>query len=240
MAARYTPRMNPHDEIEQWHKKRVARLASRDGWLAITGRWEIDDEPVDLPIGTAVSDGDGVRIGDTLHAIGTDFLDGDCKWEVARIGGVKVLRVRDPRAPALATFRGIERFPIDLKYRVTARIVPDTVGATHVYESGATVKKDSPGRLAFELDGVPYSLSAPWEGKDRLFVLFADTTNDVTTYGAGRFIYVAYDGGETAVLDFNQSFNPPCALTEFATCPIVPDDNRLPIAIPAGERYPLP
>lgn len=232
--------MNPHDEIEEWHKKRVARLASRDGWLAITGRWELGDEPVELPIGTAVAHGDAVRIGDTTHAIGTDFLVGDCKWEVARVGGVPIVRVRDPASPALATFRGVDRFPIDLAYRVTARVVPDEVGSTHVYASGATVPKDSPGRLEFELHGDTYSLSAVWEGKDRLFVLFADATNDVSTYGAGRFVYVPYDGGKTVVLDFNQAFNPPCALTEFATCPIVPDTNRLPIPIPAGERYPLP
>ncbi len=232
--------MDAHEEIEIWHKQRVARLATREGWLAITGRWEIDDEPVDLPIGLAVAEADGVRIGGTLHPFGTSFEEGPRLWEVTRVGDVRIIRVRDPESPSLKGFRGVDRFPVDLKYRVTAQVVPDEQGARHTYASGATVTKASPGRLAFAIDGDTYTLATTWEGTDRLFVLFADATNEVSTYGAGRFLYVPYDGGGTATLDFNQAFNPPCSLTEFATCPIVPDGNRLPIAIPAGERYPLP
>jgi uncharacterized protein (DUF1684 family) len=231
--------MDHHAAIEDWHARRIARLTSLDGWLAITGRWEIGDDPVELPIGIARADGDGVRIGETHHDFGASFLVGEQRWEVSRVGGVRVVRVRDLQSPALRAFRGIDRFPVDAKYRVTARVVPDEQGAKHTYASGATVAKDSPGRLEFELDGVTHSLSASWEGKDRLFVLFGDPTNDVTTYGAGRFVYAPYDGGGTVVLDFNQAFNPPCALTEFATCPLVPEGNQLPVEILAGERYPI-
>jgi uncharacterized protein (DUF1684 family) len=127
---------------------------------------------------------------------------------------------------------------------VTGRYVPfdeprpTTVGAVveglqHVY--------DAPGRVEFELDGLPLSLTAfngPTPGS--LFVLFTDLTSGVTTYAANRSVQVdapAPDG--TVTLDLNRATNLPCAYTQFATCPLPPAENHLPVAVEAGEQQPV-
>ena len=162
---------------------------------------------------------------------------GDKRFEFARVGGVPIVRLRDPQSPAIRGFTGIPRFAVDLKFRVDARVVRTGAVATQTYPTGAVVPVSDELGLEFELDG-PRRLVASMEG-GKLFVLFADATNGTETYEAGRFVYVTWDGGDAAVLDFNQAFNPPCALTEFATCPVVPAENRLPLAIRAGERSPV-
>jgi uncharacterized protein (DUF1684 family) len=127
---------------------------------------------------------------------------------------------------------------------VTGRYVPfgeprpTTVGAVveglqHVY--------DAPGRVEFSLDGRPLSLTAfngPTEGS--LVVLFTDQTSGVTTYAANRSVKLAQpDADGTVVLDFNRATNLPCAYTDFATCPLPPAENHLPVAVEAGEKKPL-
>jgi uncharacterized protein (DUF1684 family) len=100
---------------------------------------------------------------------------------------------------------------------------------------------DAPGRVEFELDGRPLALTAfPGHGPGRLLVLFTDVTSGVTTYAANRALALdppAADG--TVVLDFNRAANLPCAYTDLATCPLPPVENRLPVAIEAGQKTPL-
>ena len=95
----------------------------------------------------------------------------------------------------------------------------------------------SPGVVEFNLNGTDYSLEA-YEIGDRLFFVFGDQTNRGETYPAGRFLYAEKPGedGKT-VLDFNESYSPPCAFNDFSTCPVATPANRLPIAVPAGEKY---
>jgi uncharacterized protein len=95
----------------------------------------------------------------------------------------------------------------------------------------------SPGAVVFEVGGSEYRLDAlNEEGSDELFLIFADATSGRHTYGGGRYLYAAPpEGGET-VVDFNKAYNPPCVFTEFATCPLPPMQNRLPVAIEAGEK----
>ena len=73
-------------------------------------------------------------------------------------------------------------------------------------------------------------------GVNEAFFVFRDRTSGKETYGAGRFLTVLLNGSNRITLDFNFAYNPPCAFTPFATCPLPPPENWLPFAIPAGEK----
>ena len=103
--------------------------------------------------------------------------------------------------------------------------------------SERSFRKRVPGALVFDLDGQSYRLDAVLEtGEVDLFIIFADRTNGTETYGAGRFLYAAPPANGRTVLDFNKAYNPPCAFTPFATCPLPPRQNRLPVRVTAGEK----
>jgi uncharacterized protein (DUF1684 family) len=97
----------------------------------------------------------------------------------------------------------------------------------------------SPGALVFDVDGKTYRLDALTEqGEEKLFIIFADATSGRETYGAGRYLYADPPDAEgRIVVDFNKAYSPPCAFTNFATCPLPPFQNRLPIAVEAGEKF---
>ena len=96
----------------------------------------------------------------------------------------------------------------------------------------------TPGTLVFEIEGKTYELAPIAEpGAERLFIILGDETNGMATYGAGRFLYAdAPDENGRVVLDFNKAYNPPCAFTDFATCPLPPRQNHLQVRITAGEK----
>ncbi|MBK5254620.1 MAG: DUF1684 domain-containing protein, partial [Vicinamibacteria bacterium] len=99
----------------------------------------------------------------------------------------------------------------------------------------------SPGVIHFKLNGKALQLTPVFETPDQseLFYIFKDETSGKTTYGAGRFVYSELpdkDGG--VILDFNRAYSPPCAFTDYATCPLPPPANRLRASIEAGERDP--
>lgn len=148
------------------------------------------------------------------------------------------IRVKDSRAEARVHFRGLEYFPVDPKWRIAARFEPYSparkIPITTVL--GMQEEMPAPGALVFEVDGMPYRLDAVLEAGERdWFVMFADATNGKQSYGAGRFLYVAPPANGETVIDFNKSYTPPCAFSAFATCPLPPPQNRLPIAVTAGE-----
>jgi uncharacterized protein (DUF1684 family) len=92
--------------------------------------------------------------------------------------------------------------------------------------------------LVFEVNGKTHRLDPVLEkGSKQLFIIFGDKTTGKETYGAGRYLYAdpAGDDGKV-VLDFNKAYNPPCAFTQFATCPLPPRQNRLAIRVEAGEK----
>ena len=97
---------------------------------------------------------------------------------------------------------------------------------------------EAQGAFVFKKDGTEYRLDAVLEeGSEELFIMFADATSGKETYGAGRYMYAAQpETGKKSVLDFNKAYNPPCAFTKYATCPLTPRQNRLPIAVTAGEK----
>jgi hypothetical protein len=157
------------------------------------------------------------------------------------------VRLRDSTAPARAEFRGLDYFPIDAAWRVTAELVPyEPVKRIPILDvTGMQGKMKSPGALVFELQGMEYRLDPVLEnGVTDWFIMLADQTSSHETYGAGRYLYVAPPRGGHTVIDFNQAYNPPCAFSNFATCPLPPAQNRLPLRITAGEKaygsYPHP
>lgn len=151
-------------------------------------------------------------------------------------------RVKDPEAVTRRTFTGIEHFPIDPSLKVTARLEPyDAPREVAVpTELGIDTTYISPGVLRFTIDGTEQSLEPYFSGpqNERYFLIFRDATSAVTTYGAGRFLYtLAVDETGTTVIDFNLAYNPPCAFTPYATCPLAPPQNWLQASIEAGEKY---
>ncbi|MEZ0539351.1 DUF1684 domain-containing protein [Fibrella arboris] len=163
---------------------------------------------------------------------------GSLRWFVIKRGNRYALRLRDLDSPSLTAFKGIDRFPVDEAFRVKAQLEqPASVRTIPILDvTGQTAQQPLAGTLVFDLNGQTHRLDAIGEG-DKLFILFGDQTNTHDTYGSGRFLYVDKPGADgQTVIDFNQSINPPCAFTPYATCPIPPKQNRLALAIRAGEK----
>jgi uncharacterized protein (DUF1684 family) len=162
---------------------------------------------------------------------------GSLRWFIIKRDTRYGVRIRNLNHPDLQQFAGIDRFPVDARWKVTARWEETpgrTIPITNVL--GQTTPQPAPGTLVFNLDGKEFRLDALDEGADELFVIFADATNAKETYGAGRYLYVPKPRDGQVVVDFNRSENPPCAFTEFATCPLPPAGNVMDISINAGEK----
>lgn len=160
------------------------------------------------------------------------------KWVVIKREDKIGIRFRNLDAKTLTTFKGIERFPVDEKWKLKAVLEKPQDNFLMISNVlGQTTAQKNAGKLTFEIEGVHYSLDVIDEGGVRYFITFADATSGKTTYGAGRFIEVPKaDADGNTVIDFNLAYNPPCAFTAFATCPLPPPQNRLKIAINAGEK----
>lgn len=169
-----------------------------------------------------------------------DVLEaGGLRFNVILRGERVGLRVKDPEAPRRMAFRGIPSYPADSRWRIEARWEPAPPGTVIPVPNvlGTVDSMPAPGTAVFTVAGQEYRLTAVLEeGETDLFFVFGDTTNRSETYGAGRFLYAAPAKDGRVVLDFNRAYNPPCAFTPYATCPLPPKQNRLPIAIPAGEK----
>lgn len=163
---------------------------------------------------------------------------GSLRWyTIVRDGGKFGIRLRDLDAPLVSGFKGIERFPINEDWRIEAKWVPLDPPQELVIPNiiGTQSEANAYGRLDFQIDNKTYSLFPT--GKENLFIIFADQTSGVETYGAGRFLYTeGPDSNNIVILDFNKAYNPPCAFTRFATCPLPPKENQLKVRITAGEK----
>jgi uncharacterized protein len=163
---------------------------------------------------------------------------GSLQWFVIKRDNQLGIRVRDLESPEVESFTGIDRYPVDPAWRVQAQLKvpasPKQIDITNVL--GQTTPQHSPGTLVFELFGKAYQLDALQEGSE-LFIIFGDSTNATETYPAGRYLYATLPEAEGwTILDFNKAYNPPCAFTPYATCPLPPAQNVLPLAIRAGEK----
>ncbi len=152
------------------------------------------------------------------------------------------VRVKDRESPVRVHFEGLQYFPAGTKWRVQCKFVPykPAKSISIVNIIGMVEDTPSPGALVFQANGKEYRLDTMEGDKEEntLYVIFADTTSGKETYGAGRYLYSEPLGADgTVVLDFNKAYNPPCAFTAFATCPLPPPQNKLPIRVEAGEKY---
>jgi uncharacterized protein (DUF1684 family) len=249
-----------------WHQHRLQLLSAPNGFLAVTalhrvtgeatrfeglpGQWWVHDDWLYVGLaqgetllfnGTTVT---GVqRLGSIAEHEGFDVGHGETVLEAAKRGGRYILRPRHPQNPLLQDFKGVPTYAPDARWRVRgtfrrfAEPRPTRVGAAvegieHVYQA--------PGEVVFELDGTTHVLTAfNGHADGSLNVLFTDATSGKTTYAANRSLHVEAPGPDgSVVLDFNRAVNLPCAFTDLATCPLPPAENRLKVAIEAGEKIP--
>jgi len=161
-------------------------------------------------------------------------------WFVVKRQDKYGIRLKDNEHPEFDRFAGIDRYEIDTEWRVKANFVP--YNPAKIIEiptvMGTILEDPSPGFLQFEIDGNLYQLdpTGKMESK-RLFLIFADLTNGDETYGAGRFLSIDFPHPDSTVyIDFNKAYNPPCAFTKYATCPLPPKQNQLPLEVTAGEK----
>ncbi len=164
---------------------------------------------------------------------------GSLKWNIIKRDTKLGIRLRDLESEELKTFAGVERYSIDPEFRVEA--VFEKTDSTHTIDItnvlGQTTPQLSPGSLVFNLQGKEYRLDVLKGNKEEFFVIFADATSGKETYGGGRFLYVKKPvGDEPTYIDFNKAYNPPCVFTPYATCPLPPKQNQLPVEIKAGEK----
>ncbi|MGA7522406.1 MAG: DUF1684 domain-containing protein [Acidobacteriaceae bacterium] len=176
-----------------------------------------------------------------------ELTDGTLTFFVIHRGDRYALRVKDADAPTRIHFHGLHWYAPNPRYRVEARWIPWIPAHQQKIPTviGTILSLPAPGLAEFTLDGQTIRLEPVLEepGTKQLFFIVRDATSHTTTYGAGRFLYTGFpDHGlehpGRIVLDFNRLENPPCAYTPYATCPLPPQQNRLAIALPAGEeRY---
>ena len=249
-----------------WHRRHEAARADEHGFLAITSLNWLTGEPQRFadapgawstgPHGVVVALGDG----ESLTVDGTPVTGrysfgviaerdsvyaewGDAEIEVAKRGGNDIVRPRHPDNPLRVAYQGTRAYPADPRWAIAGRYFPfdeprpTTVGSVadgleHVYEA--------PGRVEFSVDGRELALTAfAGHQPGGLFILFTDETSGVTTYAANRSLQLPTpDADGTVVVDFNRATNLPCAYTSLATCPLPPAENRLPVAVEAGEMIP--
>lgn len=197
----------------------------------------------------ALAEGVEASIGDTAARTAPLVADSSGSPTVVRIGqtsfsliersGRYGLRVRDPQAKSRSGFVGIDYFEIDPAWRFEARFEAHPAGRTidivNVLDMLEPTK--NPGVVVFEKNGKQYRLEALDDtGDGQLFLIFADRTNGKTTYGPGRFLYAPPPVDGKTVVDFNRAYNPPCAFSAYSTCPLPPPENRMDVAVQAGEK----
>jgi len=177
---------------------------------------------------------------DDSHETPTTISYGTVNFYLVHRGDQWGLRVKDSEAPTRKQFEGIDYFDIDPSWRIEARWQaydpPHTLEMSTVI--GTTEKYPVLGKATFERDGHTYELLPVLEnpGDTELFLVFADRTSGKETYGAARFLYMDMPKDGKVIIDFNKAYNPPCAFTAYATCPLAPPENRLDLRVIAGEK----
>jgi uncharacterized protein (DUF1684 family) len=162
-------------------------------------------------------------------------------FHVIERDGRYILRLADNQSDVRKNFGGRVWYDVDDRYRVRAKFVPydppRKIAIVNVLDEVSD--EPAPGYVEFEIDGRRYQLDAVGDD-DGLFFVFRDATAGETTYPPGRFLYVDKKPkpGEVFQLDLNRAYNPPCAFSEFTTCPLPPRQNILKVRIEAGEKYP--
>jgi uncharacterized protein (DUF1684 family) len=237
----------------EWHRGRESYFGDPLGWVSLTGLYWLTDEfetVADLP-GRWRADGDAVyvegidgteRLEPVEGAPGLLVEDGERRIEVIRRTGSVALRLHDPKSPHLQAYHGIPTYAPTERWRVSGRFTP--YEAARTVTTGAVVEglehhHSAVGVIDFELAGTARQLVAFSRPTGELHVLFTDATSGVTTYPACRSLSIGSPVADgTVTLDFNRAANLPCSFTDYATCPVAPAENRLTVAVEAGEKNP--
>ncbi|MBI5464752.1 MAG: DUF1684 domain-containing protein [Ignavibacteriales bacterium] len=248
--------------IDAWHAKRIESLKREHGWLSLIALEWLHQGKNDIPhFGTLMFE-NGKATLELSHGVqatvdGKPFLGGSIRVEGDSGGAQKIfsgtkaftlikrgerfaMRMWDSEAGTRKHFHGIDRYPVNPQWRIEAAWTPYDHPRRVQIETvipGFIEDDIVPGVAVFTLGGTEYRLEPVLEepGAD-FFFIFGDKTNGKETYGAGRFMYTPPAQGGKVILDFNKAYNPPCAFTEFATCPLPPKGNKLSIRIDAGEK----
>lgn len=239
---------------DEWFKNRVDRLTAPYGWLSLTGFYWLSDsvttigtlEKSDFKIESDFAFQDTILLGVDPKIVAYNreapLLDnviqrGSVQYYLIERDNKWAVRVKDSMAQTRLYFNTIERFDHDPDLIVHADLEKLEQVRTINIENylGYIEKQEVSHKLKFNIDGNNFSLFPIDEG-DQFFIIFADKTNGSETYPTGRFLYAEKAEDGKIILDFNRSYNPPCAFTEFATCPIPPEENYLDIEINAGEK----
>ncbi|MFA9492058.1 MAG: DUF1684 domain-containing protein [Anaerolineales bacterium] len=164
---------------------------------------------------------------------------GSLRMVVIERGGLTGLRIWDNNRIERRTFPGRSWFPVDSEFQVQAEFKEHAAGRTIVIPNilGEQEEVQSLGTVTFPFREFEGQLEAMEAADNRLFIIFKDSTCGAITYPAGRFLVSEEIMGSTVTLDFNRSYNPPCAFTAFATCPLPPEENHLDFPVEAGEKY---
>jgi uncharacterized protein (DUF1684 family) len=193
----------------------------------------------------------GVKVTNEGKAVSSIELEPDVsgKPTVLQVGDLKMLmiqrgqkygiRVRDVNSKGLKDFKGLVFYPLSGNFIVDAKFIPETSARKVAIPTvlGQDAEMDSAGFVEFTLNGQKQRLHALSEGGNELFFIIKDQTAGKGTYPAGRFLYSALPNNGRVVLDFNRAENPPCAWTPYATCPLPPKENYMPVRVEAGEKY---
>ena len=245
--------------IIEWRQKREKSLKADGGWLTVTGLlWLKEGENaagsdpsnnIVLPRGPGrlgVFELRGERVtfrpadGSAATVLKPDSDDvisqDDLSMFVIHRGERYAIRLKDKQSKFRREFTGLHWYPVKPEYRVVADFVryekPKMITIPNIL--GETEQSPSEGYAAFTLKGHEYRLEPVIED-DQLFFIFRDQTSSKETYGSGRFLYADLPKDGKVILDFNKAYNPPCAFTPYATCPLPPPQNRLAVRIEAGE-----
>jgi uncharacterized protein (DUF1684 family) len=246
------------EELLRWRSQREAALKAEGGWLSVAGLFWLKEganafgsgpgNAVVLPAGASARVGvfelhggqvtavvDGSRR--TLRPDSSDAVTvGRIKLFVIKRGGRYGIRMKDPDSSFRRKFHGLRWYPPNPAWRITARFVSQPRDIPIANVLGQTEQQHSPGYAEFDAASQHLRLYAIQEpGSRELNFILRDQTSGKETYGAGRFLDTELPANGRVVLDFNKAYNPPCAFTPYATCPLPPRENRLPVRIEAGE-----
>lgn len=208
------------------------------------GTFTLNDSSVSINVNSDVkvySDSNEVSsmvLGNDMDENTTVLNTGTFIWYIIKRGNEYGVRLKDLDAPLLKEFKGIDIFPINDDWKINAKYVPYEKPHKVMIPTilGTTEEDVSPGYLSFTVDGKEYKL-VTLETNGGFFIIFADQTSGEETYGAGRFLYTDEpDSNGNVILDFNKAYNPPCAFTKYATCPLPPKENYLHLKVVAGEK----
>ena len=256
----------PHTQaVEEWRKKYEEGLqAPYTGWLSVAGLYWLkpgenaagaaEGNDVPLPrgagrVGAFLFDGKTVRFRNLAGVVQPLRTDTSGTPDMVEIDGMRLvaierngkfgIRLRDAQSSMRLAYKGSSWYPIRSKYKVKAKFIPHpykrTINFTDM--TGNTQKMVSPGLVEFVLNGQTLRLE-PVEDEGQLFFVFKDRTANKGTYAAGRMLYAPLPKNGVTEIDFNVAKNPPCVFTPYATCPLPPKRNILPVAVEAGEKMP--